>query len=439
MSGASGAVLLSFAGSVAGDRFGWSLAAAGLVDLDSVPDLIVGAPRTGSGVGPGYARVFSGSTASALLILDGTSVGDLFGEAVAGAGDLNGDGHSDLIVGAPGDPTSGVASGAAKVFSGSTGLMIGGFYSFGSYTWQGCSVASAGLVNAGAVPDLIVGACGGLGGSGGARVYSGQGGATLLTAIGNAPGELLGRSVAGAGGDVDGDGFADVLAGAPGSPIYSSTGYVRLVSGATEETALTIPGASGGDEFGWSVASLGDVNADGVPDVVAGAPGADPGGLSGAGRARVLSLVGVPPGSTAFGSGCPGPSGLTPVLSTSGGFPTSVGGNPRFALLLSNAAPGKTALLMFGASATSWMGTPLPLGLGPFGMPACSLLVAPLVNMVGTTVGSGAEGGKERFPFPIPSNPALSGLELWFQGYVVDPGPAILPGAMTGGLRLLVL
>jgi hypothetical protein len=102
----------------------------------------------------------------------------------------------------------------------------------------------------------------------------------------------FGMSVASAG-DVDGDGFADVIVGArfanPGGRTNAGTASVYLGSpaGLSSTPALVLEGVAAGDEFGYSVGGAGDVDGDGFADVVVGAPRADPGGRSNVGAASV--------------------------------------------------------------------------------------------------------------------------------------------------------
>ena len=133
-----------------------------------------------------------------------------------------------------------------------------------------------------------------------------------------------------------------------------------------------------------------------------------------------------------FGAVCPGSGGVVPRISTAGGVPSAAAGNPSFSIVLSRARPSAIAVLILGDSNTSWLGLPLPINLGFLGMPACSLSVAHGAAVVTATTA----GGIEFIPAPVPQSAGLIGLTLYFQWYVVDPGPAAFPGAMTQGLAV---
>jgi hypothetical protein len=216
-----------------------------------------------------------------------------FGYSVASAGDVNGDGYADAIVGAFGHDSR---RGRAYVYHGSpSGLvdtpaltLTGEHYD----DYFGSSFASAGDVNGDGYADAIVGADGYIDviRQGRAYVYHGSGvgleATPALILTGENYGDRFGRSVASAG-DVNGDGYADVIVGALGHD--SDHGRVCVYhgspSGLVATPALTLTGENEYDYFGGSVASAGDVNGDGYPDAIVGADLSLDG--SGQGRAYV--------------------------------------------------------------------------------------------------------------------------------------------------------
>ena len=163
------------------------MSGGGDVNGDGTPDLIVGAPRNNnSGDLSGTTRVLSGSDGSVLYNFDGNSSGDSFGQSVSNAGDVNGDGRADVIVGAPLDDNNGIDSGSARVLSGSDGSVL---YNFDGDNYEdqfGYSVSGAGDVNGDGIDDLIVGvrqATTDRFQTGIARVLSGSDGSILYTCL----------------------------------------------------------------------------------------------------------------------------------------------------------------------------------------------------------------------------------------------------------------
>ncbi len=211
----------------------------------------------------------------------------LFGHAVAGAGDIDGDGHGDIVIGAPGV----APNGQAFVYLGS-GAGIAAAPSFtlagpdGPGASFGNSVACAGDVDGDGHADLVIGAESADGATPGTytgRAYVYRSGAAgvapslSVTLVGDQPRGTLGRWVSGAG-DVNGDGYADVVVGADGENgadmTASGWAYVYLggPGGTAAAAAATLTGPDGqGSWFGRCVAGAGDVNGDGYADVVVGA------------------------------------------------------------------------------------------------------------------------------------------------------------------------
>ena len=285
-----------------GASFGESVAGAGDVDADGFAEVVIGAPNAANGQGfEGRAWLYEGS-ASGLAGApswsgESNQLGARFGASVDGAGDVDGDGYADVVVGAIYYDDPEVDEGAAFVYLGSpTGLQPGAAWvteSDEAAAQLGKPVSGVGDVDGDGYSDILVGARYLDGGDGGALLYLGSSsGPTLDPAwigeSGQADAEY-GFAVAGAG-DVDGDGFADVVVGAwSHDGAAADEGAVFVYFGTPELAATldaTLLGSQPGAGLGASVASAGDVNGDGYGDVIVGAPDYD-GGAAGEGQALV--------------------------------------------------------------------------------------------------------------------------------------------------------
>jgi hypothetical protein len=254
-------------GPVADHYFGLSVATAGDVDGDGVDDYIVGSPS--NGLEPGSAFVYSGSDGSVIHMLHGQSQIDFFGHSVACAGDVNNDGYDDLIVGAPftgvlGGGSGAMASGKVSIFSGQSGNLIRSIVGYTYAELLGYSVSGAGDVNNDGHADVIIGAPNWSNGVGRFIVRSGADGTQLYSYEGNTDVSSAGWCVSGLG-DVNGDGYDEVMASMPGE------GRVRVFDVHNDAVLRTFINVVSAD-FGASIASAGDVDNDGVPDVLIGAP-----------------------------------------------------------------------------------------------------------------------------------------------------------------------
>ena len=269
----------------------------GDIDGDGVPDIIVGAPlasQPGIGV-TGSAYLYSGADGSLVWRLDGEAADDQYGFSVAPAGDLDGDGVTDVVVGATSASPGGVnLAGSAYLHSGVDGSLIRRLDGEAAGDELGYSVAVAGDVDRDGVDDVIVGALaadpGGMDLAGSAYIYSGADGSLIRRLDGEAAGDTFGSFVAPAA-DVDGDGVPDAIVGAetadPGS--LGDAGSAYLYSGFDGSLIRRLDGEAGGDIFGHSVAPAGDVDGDAVPDLIVGAPNADPVDVQSAGSAYLYS------------------------------------------------------------------------------------------------------------------------------------------------------
>ncbi len=292
--------LYSLYGEADDDLLGWSVSRLGDLNGDGSDDFLVGAPGHDSPAGEsrGKVSVFSGATGEVLRFWYGEQGWSTFGGAVSGAGDVNGDGTPDILVGAAAyDGPAGWQSGKAYVYSGAAGELLWSWDAEGEYHFLGQSVSGAGDVDADGFPDVIVGAPGfgspDNGFPGRAYVYSGATGALLWWWEGEVDGDRYGRSVSGAG-DFNGDGFDDLIVGAywADGPAGVFAGKAYVYSGATGQLLSLLNGYELDEEFGISVSGAGDVNGDGFDDVVVGAWFADGDGAPGSDQGKAYVFGG---------------------------------------------------------------------------------------------------------------------------------------------------
>ena len=267
------------------------MARLGDVDGDGCPDYVVGAVHDRSqGWNHGAAYVYSGRTGALIRAHYGRTT---FGSDVAGGGDVDGDGIGDVIVGAiqecpQVDCVGGLKNGAVYVFSGATGEQLHKFVGVGPVTTIGTSVDAAGDVDGDGHDDILTGGWTGYGGRGVVMVYSGKTGDRIHTIPGAELTYWLGQDVAGVG-DVNGDGHPDFAAGEPRASIGAQlTGRVTVFSGADGSKLWSVHGEA--EEQLYRVAGAGDINLDGTPDLIVSSSIGSGNGYR-AGMALVLSGV----------------------------------------------------------------------------------------------------------------------------------------------------
>ncbi|KAA3607841.1 MAG: hypothetical protein DWQ01_12195 [Planctomycetota bacterium] len=272
ISGASGELIVTFYGDFADDNFGRRVRGAGDVDNDGVPDLVIGAEQGGNQNG-GYVVAYSGADGTRIVTLHGASSNDHFGFAVDSVGDVNQDGFAELLVGAFGADDNGSNSGIARVYSGANGNILYGFWGLDAGDQMGRAVAGIGDLDGDGVGDFLLGVpFAGATDAGQVQVHSGATGNFLYRLDGQESGEMFGSELTGLG-DLDNDGFEDFAVGAPKSSLQGiDSGRVAVYSGFAGALLFEFLGDAEGIEFGNSISGPGDLDGDGVPDVSISAP-----------------------------------------------------------------------------------------------------------------------------------------------------------------------
>jgi len=283
------------------EHFGESVAGGRDIDGDGIPDLAVGAPLRAVGAfsAAGAVDVFRGGAAGTparWTTVQGEAADDWFGQSVA-MGDLDGDGRAELIVGAPYNDRHGSAAGAVFIYHGSAQApltlwkVLVGEAANDQFGW---SVTCPGDVDGDGYGDVAVGARlhGVIGKVAAGRVYLFRGGPSMDTIAdgswtGEAANDWFGQAVASPG-DVDGGGRPDILVGAPYNDRNgSAAGAAYLFRGELPPGSIAAAiyvGETANAQFGWALTGGGDINGDGLPDVLVGARFQPVGSLGGAGR-----------------------------------------------------------------------------------------------------------------------------------------------------------
>jgi tetratricopeptide (TPR) repeat protein len=304
-----------------GDQFGWIARSLGDVDGDGVADFVTSAPTwAGTGKDAGRVYVYSGKTGKLLWKADGAPADEL-GTGVELAGDTNQDGVPDVVAGAP-------SGGRAYIYSGKDGHVLQTLIAEAKPDTFGRHVTFAGDIDHDGYDDVLIGAPTNAAGgkdAGRAYLYSGKDGRKLMTWTGEREGDQFGSTVAGytkgkttflmigapnAGprktgrvyvydgltlkprfvlesdatgvafgymfmsvpGDLDGDGVPDLYAtDFTNTAKGPSTGRAYVFSGQSGKNLFTFTGETQGEGFGIGPATAGDVDGDGISDLIVGA------------------------------------------------------------------------------------------------------------------------------------------------------------------------
>lgn len=339
--------------------YGIAIDLTGDINGDGYSDIIVG-----SAGGAGSVWIYSGANGSILQQYEGSLGGDLLGYSVAFAGDVNDDGFGDFIIGAPGYDNENTDAGAAYVYSGEDWTLLWQWTGPNAFDELGSAVDGAGDINNDGFDDVIVGVPGIQGiGAGRVYIYSGQTGAVLDSVTEVQGGANLGAAVANLG-DINFDGRNDIAIGAPGYDNGGDIdeGKVVVRSPNTQSNLFTMFGTTPGEKFGASVDGAGDWDNNGRRDIVVGSPtypvpGADAGRVSVHSGATGTRLVNFTSGAAGYRLG----TSVTGLEDSDGdGFSEIAAGAPA-----DNSGGSASGAVIVYSGATEdtigfYTGTPLP-------------------------------------------------------------------------------
>jgi FG-GAP repeat protein/VCBS repeat protein len=365
------------------------------LDGDRIDDVVVGSP------GDDAVYVLSGQTGG-LIFADYGQAGAGFGTDVCHAGDLDGDGLVDYLVGSPDYVDSGgTKTGRVTAFSGKNGFQLWAVDGAADSKF-GKSLAVPGDLDGDGQADILVGAPQHLDKNGNktgcATVLSGADQSVLYKVFGDNTNDTFGHSVHGVGGDFDNDGTVDFIVGAP-QLLGSDVGYARTISGASGNTLSTYTEHTNDpystSNYGKDVCG-GDFNGDGRTDVLIGGSNFN----NGDGIAEVWNNAWAEWSN--YGAGWAGTNGIPAFTARSNPV---VGTSLKLDLdnSLGATTPGE---LLIGLSKAS-----IPSGKGGL-LLVQALLFVPLSIPAGGLTLSGQ----------IPNDPSLYGLDLYLQAIEADHG-----------------
>lgn len=285
ISGATGVELFRIDGTAANDFLGEDIDTIEDLNGDGIDDLLVSQTgwQGGAILKIGAVQVISGADGSLIRRIEGTDLVSNFANSLATVDDTDGDGVQDILVGAYlADPNAVSNAGSVFLYSGTTGNLIQRINGFAGQQAFGVSVSSAGDIDGDGADDLLIGANQFGLQSGEAYVYSGATGTQIHLYEGGQNSKLFGAAVAAAG-DINGDGIPDQMIGdwRECVNLIDDTGAVYFYSGADGSLMQRVPGSQGAAAFGYSLTSLQEST-----DFLIGAPNATAGGQALAGMVQ---------------------------------------------------------------------------------------------------------------------------------------------------------
>ncbi len=284
-------------GQVSNQGFGYRVDRAGDIDGDGREDLLIGEAwaDTANGAGSGRFTIRSGADGSLIREILGLAAGEGLGARVSGGRDWDGDGIPDHAVTASDSSAGGVSTtGAVFVYSGADGSLLNSFFGSNPYDGFGGALAFVGDLDGDGKEDLAIGAPGhdepGAADVGAIFLYYGPDGSRSDIIPGSDAGERLGDACAGPG-DIDGDGMDDLLIGASSAAAngWFQGGYVQLLSGVDRSELWRLEGWHWDMRLGWGMDEVGDVDGGGTPDLLFTAYGADVNGAHAVGSVFVYA------------------------------------------------------------------------------------------------------------------------------------------------------
>ena len=277
--GRNGNVIWTGDGENPSDRYGYSVATLGDITGDGVEDFAVGAInwRDQNNTFVGRVYIYSGNNRALLQTLDGESSQGYFGSALAGPGDVDGDGTPDILIGSQGSVLN--AQGKVYLYSGANYSLLWSQVGEMPYDRFGISVAGPGDVDGNGRPDLFVGASEHNADTGKVYLYAGETGLLIWSQEGEAVDDYFGTEVSAAG-DMNRDQVPDLAVSAPiRSELESFQGKFYVYSGATGSLLFSRDGPHGLAQSGWHLAAGGDNDGDGYDELLVGVTGWDEPGL----------------------------------------------------------------------------------------------------------------------------------------------------------------